>query len=342
MILETIWFVLWGVLWAVYFSLGGFDLGLGSLMPFLTKNEDERRVLLRTVGPVWKGNEVWLVTAGGVTFAAFPGTYAVLFSALYAPLLLVLFCLIMRGVSFEFRSLAESGFGRKFWDFMLFLGSFGPALLFGVAFANIFKGIPLDEAGINHGPFLSLLNPYGLLGGVAFILLFFVHGSVWLAAKSDGELKQRAESTAVKLWPVLLMVAAVFLVVTKFATKLYINYFHHPFLFVLPGAAVVFLIVLRVLMAKKAWWAAWFASCGVIASTVMFGVVGMYPSLLPSSINPAFSRGIYNTASSPMTLKIMLGVTLVFLPVVIAYQIWAYRTFREIITKQGVEDEEAY
>ncbi len=340
MVLETIWFLLWGLLWAIYFSLGGFDLGLGALMPFIAKNEDERRVLIRSVGPVWKGNEVWLVTAGGVTFAAFPGTYATLFSALYAPLMLILFCLILRGVSFEFRALSQSDAGRKLWSFMLFIGSFGPALLFGVAFANIFHGIPIDAEGVNQGSFFSLLNPYGLLGGAAFILLFAMHGSLWLAAKSEGELQSRAAATAAKIWPVLLAGAATFLVSSGFATDLYVNYFKHAFLFAVPLAAVAFLVASRVLMAKKAWWPAWVASCGVIASTVMFGVIGMFPSLLPSSLDPAFSRGIYNTASSHMTLRIMLGVTLIFLPVVIAYQFWTYRTFGEVVTKQVATEEE--
>ena len=164
--LETIWFVLWGVLWAVYFMLDGFDLGLGSLLPVLAKNDTERRVVYNAMGPVWDGNEVWLITAGGVTFAAFPGTYAVMFSALYTPLLLLLFGLIIRGVAFEFRSKLEDLGWRKLWDTCLIVGSFVPALLLGVAFANIFQGIPIDKNGVFHGTLLTLLNPYGLLGGL--------------------------------------------------------------------------------------------------------------------------------------------------------------------------------
>src|SRR5512136_137373 len=161
--LETIWFVLWGLLWAVYFVLDGFDLGLGTLMPFVAKDERERRVVVNAMGPFWDGNEVWLLTAGGVTFAAFPKAYAVMFSGLYTPLMLLLFALILRGVAFEFRGKVDSDPWRRTWDTCLVAGSFLPALLLGVAFANIFKGIPIDAAGIFHGNLLTLLNPYGLV-----------------------------------------------------------------------------------------------------------------------------------------------------------------------------------
>ena len=167
--LGTIWFVLWGVLWAVYFILDGFDLGIGSIMPFFAKSDEEKRIMYNAMGPFWDGNEVWLITAGGVTFAAFPRTYAVMFSALYTPLMLLLFALILRGVSFEFRSKVDSPGWRKLWDTCNFLGSFLPALLLGVAFANIFKGIPIDAEGILHGNLLTLLNPYGLAGGVLLV-----------------------------------------------------------------------------------------------------------------------------------------------------------------------------
>lgn len=194
--LETIWFVLWGLLWAVYFVLDGFDLGMGTLLPFVTRNEVERRTLYNSAGPFWDGNEVWLITAGGVTFAAFPKAYAVMFSALYAPLLMLLFALIMRAVSFEFRNKVDSPGWRKLWDVFQFLGNFVPALLFGVAFANLFMGIPIDKDGVYHGNLLLLLNPYGLAGGVFFVLMFSLHGALWLAIKSQGDLHARAVRTA--------------------------------------------------------------------------------------------------------------------------------------------------
>ena len=332
--LETIWFILWGVLWAVYFMLDGFDLGLGSLMPILAKNDNDKKIIYNSVGPFWDGNEVWLITAGGVTFAAFPTTYAVLFSSLYSALMLILFALIIRAIPFEFRAQIDNPTWRKLWDTCLVIGSFLPALLFGVAFANIFKGIPIDANGIYQGTLFTLLNPYGLLGGALFVLLFTVHGSIWLSIKSEGELHDRAASMAKKLWAPLLVVAVVFLVATAFSTKLYNNYLKMPLLFIIPLLAVVGLLMTRVFMAKASFWKAWFASSLTIVSATLFGVVGLYPSLLPSSLNPAYSMTIYNSASSPLTLKIMLVVALIFVPLVIAYQAWVYSLFRHKVSEE--------
>jgi cytochrome d ubiquinol oxidase subunit II len=326
--LETIWFVLWGVLWAVYFVLDGFDLGLGSLMPFVATDEREKRVVVNAMGPFWDGNEVWLITAGGVTFAAFPRVYAVMFSSLYTPLMLLLFALILRGISFEFRSKVDSPGWRAVWDTTLVIGSFLPALLLGVAFANIFMGLPLDAHGIMQGNLLTLLNPYGLLGGVLFVLLFLVHGAVWLAIKSDGTLRDRARRTACVLWPVLVVAAVAFLVASWFATPLYANYLGHPLLWVLPVLAVVGLLLTRVFLAARSDWQAWFASAAAILGATWFGVAGLFPNLLPSSLDPASSLTAFNAASSPLTLKIMLGVALCMVPIVIAYQAWVYVTFR--------------
>ncbi len=332
--LETIWFILWGVLWAVYFMLDGFDLGLGALMPVLAKSDTDRKIIYGAMGPFWDGNEVWLISAGGVTFAAFPTTYAVMFSSLYSALMLILFALIIRAIPFEFRETIDHPGWRKLWDTCLVIGSFLPALLLGVAFANIFRGIPIDVEGIYRGTLFTLLNPYGLLGGVLFVLLFFVHGSLWLAIKSEGELQERGAAMAAKLWPVLLGVAAVFLVATSFATKLYNNYMRMPILFVIPLLAVAALFLTRIFIAKAAWWKAWFASSLTIMAVTLFGVVGLYPSLLPSSLNPAYSMTIHNSASSPLTLKIMLGVALVFVPIVIGYQAWVYNLFKHKVTEE--------
>ncbi len=339
---ETIWFILWGVLWAVYFMLDGFDLGLGSLMPVVAKNDTERRIVYNTMGPFWDGNEVWLITAGGATFAAFPKAYAVMFSGLYTALLLLLFALIVRGVAFEFRGKVDSPGWRSLWDFCLVIGSFIPALLLGVAFANIFKGLPIDKEGVFHGGLLTLLNPYGLLGGVLFVMLFLVHGSLWLAAKSNGELSRRGASLAARLWPLELIIAAVFLVATWFATDLYDNYLRYPILFVIPALAVVGLVLIRVFLSKGAYWKAWFASCLTIVSATFFGLGGLYPRLLPSSLTSEASLTIYNASSSPLTLKIMTGVALVFVPIVIAYQAWTYNLFKEKVREEDLSYEEAY
>jgi cytochrome d ubiquinol oxidase subunit II len=345
--LESIWFVLWGVLWAVYFMLDGFDFGVGTLTPVLAKSETDRRLIYNSLGPFWDGNEVWLITAGGVTFAAFPTAYAVLFSGLYTPLMMVLFALILRGVAFEFRSKEDSTRWRKAWDSCIFLGSALPALLLGVAFANIFRGIPIDGEGIFQGNLLTLLNPYGLLGGVLFVLLFLVHGSVWLAIKTSGELHERAARMAARLWAPLVLVAVAFLVATWFATRLYDNYLKNPLFYLvplslIPLAAVGGLVAVRLFIARTAWWKAWFASSAAIVGVTLFGVVGLYPNLLPSSLNPAYSVTIHNASSSPLTLKIMLGVALTFVPAVIAYQSWAYRLFKDKVTEKDLAYDEAY
>jgi len=340
--LQTIWFFLWGVLWAVYFMLDGYDLGLGSLLPVLAKNETERRHVRRAMGPFWDGNEVWLITAGGVTFAAFPTTYAVMFSGLYSALMLILFALIIRGVSFAFRDEVDSPRWRAFWDVCLVVGSFLPALLLGVAFANIFRGLPIDAAGVFQGNLFSLLNLYGLAGGVLFVLLFLMHGSLWLAVKSAGDLQARAGAMAARLWPVLLVVAALFLVATRFQTPLYGNYFKRPVLLLIPTLAVAALIYTRVLIQKAAWWKAWFSSSLTIVSVTLFGVVGLYPNLLPSRLDPAASLTAFNSSSSPLTLKIMLGVALTFVPLVIAYQVWVNYLFKDKVKDEDVTMEEGY
>jgi len=340
--LETIWFVLWGVLWAVYFMLDGFDLGLGTLMPLLARDDNDRRVIYNAMGPFWDGNEVWLITAGGVTFAAFPTTYAVMFSSLYSALLLILFALILRGVAFEYRGKVDSPGWRRMWDWCLWVGSFLPALLFGVAFANIFQGIPIDGQGVYHGSLFTLLNPYGLLGGILFLGLFCLHGALWLSVKSLGDLRQRAEVMAKRLWLPVVVIAVVFLIATAFATSLWDNYLSSPWLLVLPLLAVAGLLGMRFYMAKDAWWRAWGASCVGIVFCTLFGVGGLYPNLLPSSLDPRFSLTAFNSSSSPLTLKIMLGVALVMVPVVIIYQAVVYKFFSHRIEQKDLDYDEAY
>ncbi len=325
--LETIWFGLWGILWAVYFMLDGFDFGIGTLAPFIAKDEKDKRAVYNAMGPYWDGNEVWLITAGGVTFAAFPKTYAVMFSSLYSALLLILFCLIVRGVAMEFRFKFSSVKWRKFWDTLLWIGTFGPGLLFGVAFANLFRGILIDNAGVCHGTLLSLLNPYGLMGGILFTLIFTVHGALWIAVKDGGDFGQRAGKLAGKLWFALAAVAVLFLAATYFSTHLYDNYLKSPALFVLPLAAVAGLFGIMLYARQAQWLKAWFSSAIFIVTVTLFGVVGMYPNLLISSMDPKFSLTAFNSSSSPLTLEIMLGVALVFVPIVIAYQVWVYMFF---------------
>jgi len=333
MILETIWFFLWGLLWALYFMTDGFDLGIGALYPLLGKTDRDKKTMINAMGPLWDGNEVWLLTAGGVTFAAFPLVYAVMFSSLYSALMLILFALILRGVSFEFRNKINDPRWIKLWDTCIFIGSIAPAILFGVAFANIFQGIPIDRKGLYHGTLFTLLNPYGLLGGVLFLLLFVQHGAHWIAIKSDGALQERSIKMAKNIWPVLVVVAVIFLVASWFATPLYDNYLAHPALFLVILVTVAALLGMRYFLAKEAWFKAWFASALTIVGATFFGVIGLFPNLFPSSINPRYSLSAFNASSSPLTLKIMLTVVVIFVPIVLAYQIWTYNLFKGKVTE---------
>lgn len=340
--LNIVWFVLWGVLWGVYFMLDGFVLGAGMLHRALGKTDEERRVIINTFGPVWDGNEVWLVTAGGATFAAFPTTYALMFSYLYTPLLLLLFGLIVRGVSFEFRSKEEGALWRGTWDWAIVVSSFVPALLFGVAFGNIFAGLPMDQEGY-HGSLVYLLNPYGVLSGLLFVLLFLQHGALYLAVKTEGSLSHSARRAARGIWIPLLLVAVGFLGFTNFATKLYDNYLAAPVLFVVPLAAVAALLAQRIFLARERVGAAFAASCVTILGVVSTGVAGLFPNLIPSNLDPLYSLSIYNSSSSAYTLRIMTVVAFTFVPIVIGYKIWAYRIFREPVTAEAVaRDHEAY
>ncbi len=325
--METVWFILWGVLWGVYFLLDGYDLGAGALMPFIARSEEDRKKIYNSIGPFWDGNEVWLITAGGVTFAAFPGTYATMFSSLYTALMLVLFALILRGAGLAMREEMIRPSSRRIWDVCFYIGSFTAALLFGVFFANIFKGVPIDGEGVFRGTFFTLLNPYGLLGGLLFLVFFFTHGSIWLALKTKGDLHHRAARLAGRFWIVLLALSVFFLLFSATSTNLYGNYLSNPILFIIPLVTVTALALTGVFIKQGAWIKSWGTSALYIFSVTMFGVIGMYPSLMPSSIDPAFSRTIHNTASSPLTLKIMFGVVVVFTPIVIIYQAWIHKLF---------------
>jgi cytochrome d ubiquinol oxidase subunit II len=215
-------------------------------------------------------------------------------------------------------------------------------LLFGVAFANIFQGIPIDGDGIMQGNLLSLLNLYGILGGALFVLLFLVHGALWLAIKSSGDLEERAGKAASGIWWVLLAMAVIFLVATWFKTNLYSNYLSNPILLIIPAIAVLALLATKLLIAKKRWWKAWFSSCLTILTVTLFGVIGLYPNLLPSSIDPAYSLTAFNSSSSQLTLTIMLVVALIFIPIVIVYQAWGYYLFKDKLTEEDLASDEAY
>ncbi len=334
MSLPTLWFVLWGVLWAAYFALDGFDLGAGMLYGFLGRDEAGKAAIRRSIGPVWDGNEVWLLTAGGAMFAAFPAAYASLFSFLYTPLLLILFALIFRGAALELRAKGEGAAWVRAWDAILPAASLVPALLFGVAFGNLFRGLPIDASGY-RGNLLSLLNPYGILTGLLFVLLFAHHGALWIAMKTSGGLGERALKTAGGLWPYLFITAAGFLVSTYFSTGLARNYLRNPVLIAIPALAVAALVGARILAGKRNAGGAFFASGATILLVTATGLIGLFPFLIPSRLDLTASLTIRNAASSDGTLRIMTVVALVFVPIVIAYQVWVYRVFRQKIDAGG-------
>jgi cytochrome bd ubiquinol oxidase subunit II len=328
MSLEQLWFVLIAVLWVGYFFLEGFDFGVGILLPVLGRTEVERRVLINTIGPVWDGNEVWLLVAGGATFAAFPQWYATLFSGFYLPLLLILLCLIVRGVAFEYRSKGKSDQWRRGWDACIIVGSALPALLWGVAFANIVRGVHLGAGFDYKGNFLDLLNPYALLGGLATLGLFTLHGALYLGLKTTGDLRAKADALAVRLGVPVIVVAAAFVVWTQLQHG-------KPLTWVTFGVTAVALIVAVVLAARR--WEGWaFAATGVtIVALVASLFIALYPNVMPAQ-DAQWSLTIHNASSSHYTLMVMTWVAALFTPLVLLYQGWTYWVFRRRIGTQHI------
>ena len=326
-IFQIIWFILWGVLWAGYFALDGFDLGAGSLFYILGRKENEKKMIYQAIGPFWDGNEVWLITAGGATFAAFPKAYAIMFSTLYTPLLLLLFSLIFRGVAVEYRNKYEGPAWQKFWDIFFFLGSLLPPILLGIAFANIFKGVPIDEKGILHTNLFGLLNPYSILGGFLFLFCFATHGALWLAFKTFGTFSERAANLAKKLWAISLVLIAVFWIMSLVITNLWQNYLKTPILLSFPLLTILVYITVPVFIQKKNYLKAWIMSALAIIFFTAWGMAGLFPNLFPSSIDPSYSLTIMNSSSSLLTLKVMTVVAFIFVPVVLVYTFWAYKIF---------------
>ncbi|MGQ9489808.1 MAG: cytochrome d ubiquinol oxidase subunit II [Anaerolineae bacterium] len=324
--LNTLWFILIGVLFTGFFILEGFDYGVGILLPFLGKRDEERRVIINTIGPFWDANEVWLLTAGGAMFAAFPNWYATLFSGFYLALFLMLAALIVRGVAFEFRSKDRNPRWRTLWDWCIFVGSFVPALLWGVAMSNIIRGVPIDANMHYVGGFFNLLNPYALLGGVAGLGIFTLHGAIFLSLRTEGELHARAEALINRLWPIVLVVGAATVVASYFATDIFQRVGINPGFSAL-GAGAAFLAGGWFLRQKRSGWA--FAMTALtIALTVVTTFRGLYPRVMVSSLNPEWSLTVANASSSPYTLRVMTIVALIFVPIVLIYQAWNYWVFR--------------
>lgn len=333
MSLNSLWFVLVTVLFIGFFFLEGFDYGVGILLPFLGKNDVERRMIINSIGPVWDGNEVWMITAGGALFASFPNVYATLFSGFYLVLVLMLVSLIIRGVSFEFRGKRPGKSWRSFWDWAIFTGSLLPALLWGVAVANLMRGFAIDQQMNYYGGLLPLLNPYALLGGLVFVALFIMHGANFLTRKVSSDIADRAGKLAFSFWLAATALTMAFVIWTFFATDILtkngINGLVPAIL-----AALALLVTGWLIRSRKSGWGFITGSLVIVFATLMV-FAGLYPRILISTLDPSWSLTIMNAASSPYTLKVMSIVAAFFVPVVLVYQGWTYWVFRKRVEPES-------
>ncbi|MGV9756268.1 cytochrome d ubiquinol oxidase subunit II [Streptomyces tricolor] len=332
--LHDVWFVLIAVLWTGYFFLEGFDFGVGILTKLLARDRPERRVLINTIGPVWDGNEVWLLTAGGATFAAFPEWYATLFSGFYLPLLLILVCLIVRGVAFEYRAKRPEETWQRNWETAIFWTSLLPAFLWGVAFGNIVRGVKIDQHFEYAGGVGDLLNPYALLGGLVTLTLFTFHGAVFTALKTVGDIRVRARKLARWVGLAAAGVALAFLLWTQADSG--------------DGKSLVALIVavaalVAALVANqlgREGWAFTLSGVTIVAAVAML-FLSLFPNVMPSTLNGDWSLTVTNASSSPYTLKIMTWLAAIATPLVLLYQGWTYWVFRKRIGTQHIAPDAA-
>jgi len=330
--LTTVWFILIAVLWIGYFVLEGFDFGVGMLLHVLGRDDRERRVVVNTIGPHFDGNEVWLITAGGATFAAFPEWYATLFSGFYLPLLLILVALIIRLVAIDYRSKRRELAWRQRWDLAITVSSALPALLWGVAFGNLLRGVPIDADFEYVGGFWNLLNPFALLTGLVTLTLFLTHGAVFVALKTDGVIRERANAFAARIG----VLAAVLTVVLA----LWLNLRH--------GSGVTYLTsavaaggLLGALAANRRGREGWafVGTAACIAFLFATAFLALFPDVMPSSLDPAWNLTTSNASSTPYTLTIMTWAAAIATPVVVAYQAWTYWVFRRRLTVSSIRDD---
>ncbi len=339
MTFQTTWFLLIAVLWVGYFILEGFDFGVGMLLRFVSRNEADRRAVLTTLGPVWDGNEVWLLVAGGATFAAFPEWYATLFSGFYLPLFIILVSLIVRGVAFEYRSKYGKAQWRQRWDIAILVSSTIPALLWGVAFANIVRGVPIKRAESGSleyvGGFFNLLNPYALLGGVVTLTVFLTHGAVFLSLKTTGIIRDRAH----EIGKISGLVAAVSAVAFLVWTNLMLPELNTVVLALSATVAVLWVAGMFANLKGREGWSFIF-SATTIATFVSTLFFALYPRVMPSSLGAQFDLTITNASSTDYTLKVMTVVALVMTPLVLIYQGWTYWVFRKRVSASQIPNAE--
>ncbi|CAM5706284.1 cytochrome d ubiquinol oxidase subunit II [Streptomyces violaceorubidus] len=329
--LHDVWFVLIAVLWTGYFFLEGFDFGVGVLTKLLARNRAEKRVLINTIGPVWDGNEVWLLTAGGATFAAFPEWYATLFSGFYLPLLVILVCLIVRGVAFEYRVKRPEEKWQRNWETAIFWTSLIPAFLWGVAFGNIVHGAEIDRDLEYVGSVWDLLNPYALLGGLVTLTLFTFHGTVFTALKTVGEIRERARTLALRVGLVTAVLALAFLLWTQADSG------DAKSLVALVVAVAALVAALMANQAGREGWSFTLSGVTIVAAVAMLFLT-LFPNVMPSTLNADWSLTVTNASSSAYTLKIMTWLAVIATPVVLLYQGWTYWVFRKRIGTQHLAD----
>ncbi|AIJ87143.1 cytochrome d ubiquinol oxidase subunit II [Brucella melitensis] len=368
--LRIIWWVLLGVLLIGFAAMDGFDLGVGTLLPFVARTDVERRVVINTIGPVWEGNQVWLILGGGAIFAAWPPLYAVSFSGFYLAMFVILFALILRPVGFKFRSKRDGETWRNSWDWALFIGGFVPALIFGVAVGNVLQGVPFRLNGdlqiFYEGSFFALLNPFALLCGILSVTMLTMHGAAWLVLKTDGVIQARARaygSVAALLTVILYIVAGAIswlwvsgyritsaVVMDGPSNPLqktveldhgawFANYANYPILLIAPALGILgALAVLATLRGGRELAPLLFGKLSIFGIISSVGV-SMFPFILPSSIDPQSSLTVWDSSSSHQTLFIMLVVTVVFIPIIVAYTAWVYKVLWGKVDKSMIEDE---
>jgi cytochrome d ubiquinol oxidase subunit II len=330
--LTTVWFILIAVLWTGYFVLDGFDFGVGMLIPVLGRGEHgevRRRVMLNTIGPVWDGNEVWVLTAGGATFAAFPNWYATMFSGFYLALLLILVALIVRALGFDYRGKTDNPTWRKRWDYAIFFGSAVPALLWGVALTNVVMGLPINAQMEYTGNLFTLLNPIGLLGGLTTVALFLTHGAIFIALKTEGDIRLEARALALRTGAVAAVLAVALLVSVNVSTGSTWSW-----IAAVVAAAALLAGLFAISRGREGWaFTGTFVAIGAAVATLF---LALFPDVMPSSTNPAFSLTTTNASSTELTLTIMTWVAAIFTPIVLAYTSWTYWTFRRRIGTQHI------
>ncbi|WP_435300426.1 cytochrome d ubiquinol oxidase subunit II [Timonella sp. A28] len=328
--LNILWFVLIAVLWTGYLILEGFDFGVGMLLPVLGKNDKQRRLVINTIGPVWDGNEVWLLTAGGATFAAFPEWYATLFSGFYIPLFLILIALIVRGIAFEYRSKINDPKWKQRCDWGIIFGSWVPAILWGVAFANLIRGVELDANHQYVGGFFALLSPFALLGGLTTLVLFLLHGALFLALKTDGDIRYQARALAAKFALAAIVIAGGWAIWAQLE-------YGKPWTWAAVALAAGSLIAAYFANARgKEGWAFTSTTLTLLAAVILiFGV--LFPNVMPAN-NPENSLNIMNAASTPYTLTVMTWVAVILTPVVLLYQGWTLWVFRKRLKVEHIPE----